>query len=138
MAQQELIDGLNHALNREVGTFLRYLLQSSMIKGAGWDAVRKMYAEEVADEVGHAQYLADKIVMLGGTPKLSPDLSPPPSDPREMLRRDIEQEKIDVGHYVKLAAMADAAKLIDLKMKMEEQAADEASHAEGMKRLLGE
>lgn len=136
MANQELISGLNQALNREVSTFLRYMLQAAQIQGALWEPVRQMYAEEVPDELGHATYLADKIVMLGGTPKLAPDLTPPPSDPREMLRHDIEQEQIDVNHYLKMAALAEKAGLADLKMKMEEQAADEARHGERMRRLL--
>lgn len=42
------------------------MLQASRIKGAQWQSVRSMYQEEVADEVGHAQYLCDQIVMLGG------------------------------------------------------------------------
>ncbi len=137
MNQPELIAGLNHALNREVSTFLRYLLQAATIKGAPWESVRSMYAAEVADEVGHAQYLAEKIVMLGGTPGLAPELSPPPGDPRAMLENDIREEDADVKHYLKLAALAEQSGLIDLKMKMEEQAADEASHAEKMRRLLG-
>lgn len=137
MGNKELIDGLNVSLNREVTTFLRYMLQGATIKGAQWESVRTMYLQEVADEVGHAQYLAGKIVMLGGTPKLAPDLGAPPTDPCEMLRHDIEEEKKDVVHYMKLAQLAENEGLFDLKLKMEEQAADEADHAEGMQRLLG-
>ncbi len=80
--------------------------------------------------------VAEKIVMLGGTPRLDPDLSTPPSDPAEMLRNDIAEEQIDVGHYLKLAEPAESSGLVDLKFKMEEQAADEAGHAEEMTRLL--
>ena len=138
MSTNIVIQKLNHALNREVSTFLRYLLQAAQIKGAQWEAVRQMYLEEVADEVGHAQYLANKIAMLGGTPTLNPDLTPPPSDVRTMLHNDIEQEKVDVQGYLELAAAAEKTGLVDLKMKMEEQAADEAHHAEEMTRLLGE
>jgi bacterioferritin len=137
MVNKALLEGLNHALNREVTTFLRYMLQSAMIKGATWQPLRGMYAEEVQDEVGHALYLANQIVMLGGTPKLAPDLAPPPTSPPDMLRNDIEQEKIDVVGYTKLARLAEEAGLIALKMKMEEQAADESEHAQEMQRLLG-
>ena len=137
MADQKLIDGLNHALNREVSTFLRYMIQAATIKGAAWEPVRAMYLSEVNDEIGHAQYLAEMIVMLGGTPTLKPDLTPPPTDPRAMLEHDIEQERIDTEGYIKLAALADSANLFDLKMKMEEQAADEANHARQLQRLLG-
>lgn len=136
-ASGALLDGLNDALNREVGTFLRYMLQGAAIKGAEWDSVRSMYLEEVADEVGHAQYLAGKIVMLGGTPILEPDLTPPPSDPREMLTRDIAAENEDAAHYLKLAGLAEKEGLADLKIRMEGQAADEAGHGERMRRLLG-
>lgn len=137
MASEKLIKGLNVALNREVSTFLRHLLQGASIKGADWEAARLMYLNEVSDEVGHAQYLAGKIVMLGGTPTLAPDLSPPPSDVRAMLENDVAQEQLDVEGYTKLAAPAEKEGLVDLKMKMEEQAADEAGHAESMRRMLG-
>ena len=46
-------------------------------------------------------------------------------------------EKIDVEGYMKLAEMADREGLAELKLRMEDQAADEASHAEMMTRLLG-
>ncbi|MEX0718050.1 MAG: ferritin-like domain-containing protein [Planctomycetaceae bacterium] len=137
MASRELLDGLNEALNREVSTFLRYILQGAMIKGHEWAPARELYLLEVADEVGHAQYLANKIVMLGGTPKLAPDLTPPPADVRQMLEHDMEQERVDVRNYVRLAELADKEGHAELKITMENQAADEARHGEEMERLLG-
>ena len=136
-ADSKLIQGLNHAFNREVSTFLRYMQQVALLKGVEWDPLRKIYLEEVQDEMGHAQYLANKIVMLGGRPSLEPDLSPPPDDPRKMLKNDIDEEHVDVRSYKKLAALADDEGLIELKLRMEDQAADEARHAEQMQRLLG-
>jgi bacterioferritin len=137
MPDEKLIESLNEALNREVTTFLRYMLQAASIKGVPFEPVREMYLEEVTDEVGHAQYLANQIRMLGGTPVLKPDLTPPPQDVKEMLKRDSDEEKIDVRNYAKLAEMAEVAGLYSLKMKMEEQAADEDEHAQEMRRLLG-
>jgi bacterioferritin len=133
----ELIHKLNDQLNREVGTFLRYMLQAASIKGAQLETVRQMYLEEVKDEVGHAQYLAGQIHMLGGTPQLTPDLAPPPTDVRTMLQRDAEAETTDVRNYVQLAALADKAGLIALKLRMEAQAGDEDEHGHEMRRLLG-
>ena len=137
MSNEQLLTGLNEALNREVSTFLRYMLQGASIKGAQWESVRQMYLTEVADEVGHAQFLSEKIIMLGGTPVLNPDLTPPPGDVETMLKNDIAMEQKDVAGYMHLAELAEQAGLFDLKMKMEEQAADEAAHAEIMQRLLG-
>lgn len=137
MANEELIQALNQQLNREVSTFLRYMLQAASIKGAAFEPVRQMYLEEVTDEVGHAQYLSNQIRVLGGTPILNPDLTPPPTDVKEMLKSDAEQEKTDVSNYVRLAELAEAAGMYALKLQMEEQAADEDEHGHEMRRLLG-
>lgn len=137
MASQELLDRLNQQLNREVSTFLRYMLQAASIKGAQYESVREMYLEEVTDEVGHAQYLANQIEMLGGTPTLDPDLTPPPDDVAEMLRSDAEEEKMDVENYEHLASLAEEKNLVALKNAMEEQAVDEDEHGQEMRRLLG-
>ncbi len=137
MTHDKLIQDLNQQLNREVTTFLRYMLQAAAIKGAAHEPVRQMYLAEVGDEVGHAQYLANQIRLLGGTPVLKPDLSAPPESVTAMLAADVEQERIDVANYVKLAAQAEAAGFYSLKMKMEEQAADEDEHSHEMRRLLG-
>lgn len=137
MTKQNLIDGLNDQLNREVTTFLRYMLQAAAIRGTRDEPVRQMYLAEVLDEVGHAQYLASQISMLGGTPTLDPSLAPPPTEVKAMLKADAEAEKDDVRNYMRLARLAEAEGLIALKMKMEDQAADEDEHGQEMLRLLG-
>jgi bacterioferritin len=115
MANPELLDGLNDQLNREVTTFLRYMLQAASIKGAQWQNVREMYQAEVTDEVGHVQYLADQISMLGGA--------------RHPRRTDGCQELHAAGRP--------GRGLFALKMQMEEQTADEDDHRQAMQRLLG-
>ncbi len=55
---------------------------------------------------------------------------------KTMLANDIEQERIDVAHYIKLSQLAEKEGYFSLKMKMEEQAADEDGHANELKRLL--
>jgi bacterioferritin (cytochrome b1) len=137
MASKKLLDKLNDQLNREVTTFLRYMLQAASIKGAEYESVREMYLEEVMDEVEHAQYLANQIEMLGGTPKLDPDLTPPPSDVKKMLKNDSDEEKLDVKNYQELADMAEDEGLYSLKMNMEDQGAEEDEHGHEMRRLMG-
>jgi bacterioferritin len=137
MVAEKLLNGLNDQLNREVTTFLRYMLQVASIKGAEYESVREMYLEEVMDEVEHAQYLANQIVMLGGTPKLDPDLTPPPNDVIKMLKQDSDEEKNDVKNYQELAKLAEKEGLFSLKMKMEDQGAEEDEHGQKMRRLKG-
>jgi bacterioferritin len=135
MANDPLVEGLNEALNREISTIIRYMLQGSIIRGRQNQSVRQMYREEVREEIGHAQYLADKIVMLDGVPMLHPDLSLPPADVELMIDNDLAKEELDVAQYRKLADLADTRGDIELKMKMEEQAADESHHADELRRL---
>lgn len=94
-----------------------------------------MYLEEVGDEVEHAPYPASQLVMLGAAPVLEPDLTVPPTDVRQMLQHDAEAERTDVKNGVRLASLAGQEGLFALRMKMEEQAADEDEHE--MRRLLG-
>jgi len=135
MENIQLISQLNNALNREISTAVRYMLQSSTISGVSNEPLRSMYRDEVQDELGHAQYLADKIVMLGGTPHPEPDFKPIPGDVSQMIENDLAAEEDDVAHYKKLANMAGEAGDIELKMQMEEQAADESRHAEKLRRM---
>jgi bacterioferritin len=134
-AQDPLIEGLQEALNRELSTIIRYMLQGSIIRGRQNQPLRQMYRSEVTDEIGHAQYLADKIVILGDMPRVHPDLTPPPTQIEEMIANDVAKEENDVSHYMKLAELADKKGDIELKMKMEEQAADEAHHAEELRMM---
>lgn len=135
MSNQDLIKNLNEALNRELSTIIRYLLQGSIIRGRQNQPLRQMYRDEVRDEIGHAQYLADKIISLGATPTVNPDLTPPPSVVEKMIDNDLAKEQSDVAHYKKLADLADQSGDIELKMKMEEQAADESHHADELRRM---
>lgn len=135
--RQALIEELNDAFNREITTVIRYLLQGSTIRGLANERLRQTYRGEVNDELRHAQYLADKIVMLGGLPELHVQVSQHPPEPREMMERDLAAEESDIRHYRRLAAMAEKAGEIELKVKMEEQASDETRHAEQLRRLRG-
>jgi bacterioferritin len=133
----KLINAMNDALNREISTAVRYLVQSSRIQGRQNEPLRQMYRREVSEELGHAQYLADKIVMLGGKPELHPDLALPPEDISQMIARDLRAEHDDIANYKRLAQMADDAGDIELKLQMENQAADESRHAEELLRMRG-
>lgn len=137
MKNGKIIVALNEALNREISTAVRYLVQGSKIQGRQNEPLRAMYRREITDELGHAQYLADKIVVLGGSPEIAPDLVAPPEKIPEMIKNDLAAERHDVANYQSLAIMADEAGDIELKLRMEEQAADESRHAQELLRMQG-
>jgi len=136
MTTEQLIEGLNEDLAAELGTIIRYNYQASRCFGPGGVEVREMFEEEIQDETGHARFLSDLIVDLGGEPTTQPKPFDKPEGLKAMLELDIEMEEHDVTRYMRHAAMAEALGLVELKMKLEEIAAEEAGHARSLGRLV--
>jgi bacterioferritin len=136
MSLQELIKGLNEDLAAEWGTVMRYTYQAGKSFGILGIELREMFAEEVQDELGHAAFLTDVIVDLGGEPTTTPREFPKPEGLKQMLELDLQMEKQDIENYRKHAQIADELGLVELQMKLEEMAAEEAGHARELRRIL--
>jgi bacterioferritin len=134
--KEELIKGLNEDLAAELGTVIRYTYQSSKATGFVGAELREILEDEIADELGHAAYLMDIIVDLGGEPTTTPRPFDKPEGLKAMLELDMNMEKQDVEEYKTHAAMAEELGLVDVQMKLEEMAADEAGHARELRRLV--
>jgi bacterioferritin len=136
MSKEELIKGLNEDLAAEWGTVIRYTYQAGKSFGVLGIELREMFAEEVQDELGHASYLTDVIIDLGGEPTTTPVEFDKPDDLKSMIEVDLEMEKQDVENYKKHAQMAEELGLIELQLHLEDMAADEAGHARDLRRIL--
>lgn len=134
--KEDLIAGLNKDLSAELGTVIRYTYQSSKAAGFAGVELREILKDEIVDELGHAAYLMDVIVDLGGEPTTTPQQFHKPDSLKEMLELDLEMEMEDVANYMAHASLADELGFIELKMKLEEMAADEAGHARELRRLV--
>jgi bacterioferritin len=73
---------------------------------------------------------------LGGEPVTEPVPFDKPEGLREMLALDQEMELQDVQNYVAHAELAGQLGYVELKLKLEEMAADEAGHARELRRIL--
>ena len=136
MTKETLIDGLNEDLAAELGTIVRYNYQASKCFGPGGIELREMFEDEIKDETGHARFLSDVIVDLGGEPTVSPKPFDKPTDIRAAIELDVRLEQQDAVTYMKHADMAGQLGLIDLRLKLEEIAAEESAHARVLQRLL--
>ncbi|MEJ2748405.1 MAG: ferritin-like domain-containing protein [Anaerolineae bacterium] len=135
MSKNEMIQGLNDDLAGELGTIIRYTIQSSKAYGPRGAEVRELLLEEVQDELGHASFLADVIVDLGGEPTATPQSFESTESLREMLDLNINMEEQDVANYMKRSHLAEEMNNIELKVRLEEMAADESRHARELRRL---
>jgi bacterioferritin len=136
MTKESLINGLNEDLAAELGTVIRYNYQAGKSFGLLGTELREMFEEEIKDELGHAKFLTDVIIDLGGEPVTTPKSFDKPEKLKDMLELDLKMEEDDVKNYLQHSKEAEDLGLIELKMKLEEIAADEAGHARELRRLL--
>jgi bacterioferritin len=136
MSREKLIQALNEDLAAEWGTIIRYTYQAGKSFGLLGAELREIFARETQDELGHARFLTDVIIDLGGEPVTTPKTFPKPTDLKGMLELDLKMESEDVESYKQHAALAERLGEVELKVKLEEMAADEAGHARELRRLL--
>jgi bacterioferritin len=137
MSKQKLLAGLNQDFNDELSAAMRYLLQSSVMKGLAGHEARELFQKEIQDEVGHAALLADKIVALGGTPHIKPEIPLPITDGVRALKQALDYERKAIANYAQRCKEADEAGEIGLRVELENLIADETRHAEELSRLIG-
>jgi bacterioferritin len=68
MDKQQLIDKLNEDLAGEFSAIIQYITYAAKATGPYRPQLAQFFLTEVADEQLHAQFLANKIVALGGEP----------------------------------------------------------------------
>jgi len=132
----ELIRGLNEDLAAEWGTVIRYTYQAGKSYGILGAELREIFKREIQDELGHATFLTDVITDLGGEPTTKPKDFDKTEDLKAMLELDLKMELQDVENYKKHAKQAEELGEVELKVKLEEIATDEARHVRELRRLL--
>lgn len=136
MDKQTLINNLNEDLAGELGAIIQYLTYAAKTAGPYRPQLSEFFLAEVADEQGHAQYLANKIVALGGEPTTQPREVPKANGNREMLEAVLDAEKRAVADYTERAQEADEFGDKGLAVKLEDIVSDETSHSEETERIL--
>ena len=134
--KQPLIDGLNSDLAGEYAAIIQYTQYAAIVTGPFRQELRAMFLAEVPDEQGHAQYLADQIAVLGGTPTTLPRPIPEARKPKEMLQRILESEGRAISDYNERIKQAETYGDTALKVALENQVADETNHKQMVERML--
>jgi len=134
--KEMLLEGLNDDLAGELGAIIRYNWQASKAFGPHGAEIRDLFTEEIPEELGHASFLMDVIVDLGGEPTTEPLDFAKPASLKEMIELDLDMEKTDVENYTTRAQQAEELGEVELKVRLEEMAADESEHARELRRIL--
>ncbi len=136
MDKQTLIDHLNEDLAGELSAIIQYLTYAAKVTGPYRPQLAQFFLEEVTDEQIHAQYLANKIVALGGEPTTQPREVPTAHTNREMMEAVLAAEKQAVKDYTQRAKEAEAFGDKGLAVQLEDIVRDESGHSEETERML--
>lgn len=135
-ATQELIDGLNEDLAYELQAVIFYAEAAQMMTGANRPELKGFFETEIQDELGHAQFLAGKIVALGGEPVTEPKPVELGSSNRERIELALEAEVDTIERYKQRVKQAEAVGEQGLVVQLEDLIADESDHRDDMRMIL--
>ena len=99
MDKKKLIDALNEDLAGELSAITQYLTYAAKANGPYRPQLAAFFMAEVPDETGHAQYLSNKIVALGGDPTTKARAVAPAQHNKDMIERALEAEKRAISDY---------------------------------------
>jgi bacterioferritin len=136
MDKQTLIDRLNEDLAGELGAIIQYITCAAKATGPYRPQLAQFFLAEVADEQGHAQYLANKIVALGGEPTTAARPVPHADTNRQMLEAVLAAERQATADYAQRAKEAEEYGDKGLVVQLEDMVRDESGHSEETERIL--
>lgn len=108
VTREELVHLLNGDLAREYQAIIAYTVYSQVLKGAAYMDIAAELEVHANEELGHALKLAKQIDYLGGRPEVWPKEVKTSDDAREMLRFDLENERVTLQNYHERIRQADA------------------------------
>jgi len=136
MKKSTLIEKLNTDLAGELSAIIQYVTYAAKATGPYRPQLSQFFLTEVADEQLHAQFLANKIVALGGEPTTEAPPVPPAAGNRAMLEAVLAAEKEATAAYTERAKEAEAYGDKGLAVQLEDMVRDESGHAEETERIL--
>ena len=136
MDKQTLIDNLNGDLANELSAIIQYITYAAKATGPYRPQLAAFFLTEVADEQMHAQFLANKIVALGGEPVTVPAPVPAAADNKAMLEEILKAEIQAGKDYTQRAEEAEAFGDKGLAVQLEDMVRDEMGHSEETERML--
>lgn len=99
ITREQMAALLNVDLAGEYQAIIAYTVYSQMLKGAAYMDIAAELELHAGEELQHAIKIAKQIDYLGGVPCATPKPVKVTSDPVEMLRADLANERETIGRY---------------------------------------
>ncbi|MFH1263157.1 MAG: bacterioferritin [Pseudomonadota bacterium] len=125
----QVIEVLNEALAEEIIALNQYFLHAELCEHWGFEALSKHIKKQSIDEMKHAEKLMERLLFLGGMPKLE-------TAPKLKIGRTIEEifandhglEEMAIASYNKWIGVARTADDNGTRLLLEEILKDEENH----------
>ena len=136
MDQSILVSVLNEDLAGELAAVIQYTIYAAKVTGPYRPQLVQFMTAEIADELGHAQFLANKVAALGGDPTTVARPVAAAKTNKEMLEAILKAELETVKAYVLRAEEARSMGDVALAVQLENMVVDENHHAQECERIL--
>ena len=135
--RKELIKLLNEDLSREYQAIIAYVNYSQVLKGAEYMNIAKELEKHAGEELDHALKIANQVDYLGGMPSVTPLPVKTSEKATDMLKFDLENERVTIANYRTRVRQADALGEFALSEVLREILVQEQEHLTDLATALG-
>jgi bacterioferritin len=137
ITRKEMINLLNEDLAREYQAIIAYVVYSQILKGAKYQHIAQELEKHASEELSHALKISKQIDYFNGTPVTTPEPVKMSDKPDDLLRFDMENERVTIGHYRKRILQAEAMGEFALSEELRKIIAQEQEHFTDLANALG-
>jgi bacterioferritin len=137
ITRKELIRLLNEDLAREYQAIIAYVVYSQIIKGAQYQNIAGELEKHAGEELSHAILIAKQIDYLNGTPVVMPKAVKMSDKATDMLRFDLENERVTILNYRERIRQAESLGEFAISEVLREIITQEQEHLTDLATALG-
>ena len=137
LSRDEMVRLLNDDLAREYQAIIAYTVYSQTMKGAQYGHIAGELAKHAGEELAHALLIAKQIDYFNGTPVTTPKEVKLSDKAEDMLRFDLENERVTILAYRERIRQAEAMGEFALSEVLREIIAQEQEHLTDLADALG-
>ena len=132
-----MVELLNEDLAREFQAVIAYTVYSQTLKGAAFSDIARELAIHASEELSHAMQIARQIDYFNGTPTTKSAEVKMSANAEDMLRFDLENERVTIIHYRERIRQAEAMGEFGLSEVLRRIIAQEQEHLTDLAGALG-
>jgi bacterioferritin len=137
ITRKRMVELLNEDLAREYQAVISYVIYSQTIKGAEFNHIAQELEKHAGEELQHALKIAKQIDYLNGEPINKAKEVKVSSKAKDMLKFDLENERVTIVNYRQRIRQADAMGEFALGEVLREIIAQEQEHLQDLADALG-